>query len=85
MALVAAVCGVWVVGQADVAIQWGEQTIRVVGVDGVQVVTGSLPQSLPHHDSVAVIPQHNITASIRPALVLAAVPGLLLTGTEVPR
>ncbi len=35
--------------------------------------------------SVALIPWRNITASVRRALVLAAILGLPLTGTEVQR
>ncbi|HEX5144499.1 MAG TPA: hypothetical protein VFW21_11595 [Mycobacterium sp.] len=51
-------------------------------------ITGS-PRSIFHHvpsqDSVASIPWRHITVSARRALVLAAVFGLLLTGTEVQR
>jgi hypothetical protein len=42
-------------------------------------------RSFRRKDSVALIPWRNITASVRRALVLAAVLKLLLTGTEVWR
>jgi hypothetical protein len=52
------------------------------------LITGS-PQSMFHHgpsqNSVAVILRRHITVSARRALVLAALFGLLLTGTEVQR
>jgi hypothetical protein len=42
-------------------------------------------RSFRHKDSVVLIPWRNNTGSVRRALVLAAVLGFLLTGTEVWR
>lgn len=62
------------------------QRVRSLGPRGNPPITGSLRSIVTsrsvYKDSVTLIPWRDITASVRRALALAAILGLLLTGTE---